>query len=216
VTPASGTTALTEGEEAVLRQVTSLNTSVFAATLGLLGAAVVSVATVVQLLRDDPAGAGLHLLSVFFWGYRVSGIGILVGAFWGFLYGAILGALVYRGYARTLRGRLAYLAPGVDRRKAFRVPVIRLHGTGLGWAIGLIAALQLLVMTNWLVVRGTEAASAAAMLLAQYLPGYSISPLGSLVGAAQLFAVAFLAALALAGLYNRIVDWRQSQIPRRR
>jgi hypothetical protein len=214
--PSRAAITLTEDEAAALRQVTRLNTCFFATTLGLLGAAVIAAATIVQLLRDEPARAGLRLLSVFFWGYRVSATGILVGAFWGFLYGAILGALVYRGYARTLPARLAYLAPAVDRRKKLRVSVLRLHGPALGWAVGLMAALQLMVMTNWLVVRGAGPGGVDATLLAQYFPGYSVSPIGSLIGAIELFALAFLAALALAGIYNKIADWRQSRIPRRR
>ena len=200
MTQAAATAALSDREEVLLKQVTRLNTYVFASTFGLLGASALAAGTVVQLVRDD---AGF-------------GIGVLIGALWGLLYGAVIGALVYRGYARTLRARLAHAAQTADRRKTFRVSVLRLHGTGLGLVVGLMVALQLLLMTNWLVAGGTASESVDAMLLAQYLPGYSVSPLGSIIGAVQLFAVAYLAALALAGIYNQIVDWRQSQHPRRR
>jgi hypothetical protein len=216
VTRPDGAIQLSPLEEDTLREVTRLNTRVFALTFGLLGAAVLAAATLLLLVRDGATAAGPHLLSVFFWGYRVSGAGVLVGALWGFLYGSVLGALVYRAYVKTLRGRLAYLAPAADRRRSLRVSVLRLDGVGLGSVVGAMAALQLIVMTNWLVVDRTASQHVDATLLSQYLPGYSVSVAGSLIGGAQLFVLAFLAALALASTYNKIVDWRQASNPRRR
>jgi hypothetical protein len=207
---------LTRREQAALDQVTRVNTYVSASTFGLLGAATLAVATVMELMRGDGADSSLRLLSVFLWGYGVSGLGVLAGAFWGLLYGAVLGALVYQGYARTLRVRLAYLDPSVDRRKHQRVAVLRLEGKSLGVVVGLMAAVQLVVMTHWLSSRGAAAAGFDSTQIAKILPGYSVTPLGSVIGAAELFAIAFLAAWVLAALYNEIVDWRQRQSPGRR
>jgi hypothetical protein len=207
--------SLAPREEAALRAVTRLNIFVFAVTFGVLGASGLALATLILVLAADNGRAHLSLLSIFLWGYRVTGFGALIGAVWGFIYGAILGALLYWGYARTLQQRLAYAAPGVERRRAFRTSVLRLHGPGLGFVLGSLAAVQLVLMTNWLVLRGTAEESMNAMLLAQYLPWYSVTPMGSIAGAVQLFAVVFLAAVVLAGIYNKIVDWRQSPNGRR-
>ena len=61
-------------------------------------------------------------------------------------------------------------------------------GNALGIGLGALMALQLFVTTNWLVLRGTAPYSKNAALLSQYLPGYTVSFAGSLVGALELFA----------------------------
>ncbi len=90
----------------------------------------------------------------------------------------------------------------------FPVAVLRLHGPSLGLAIGAMGALGLVVTTNWLVLRGTAGESIHARLLAQLLPGYAVDPVGSLIGAAELFVLLFVFCVALARIYNRIVDIR--------
>ena len=73
---------------------------------------------------------------------------------------------------------------------------------------GRCLALHLILTTNWLVVRGTAAQSPNAALLGQYLPGYSVSFPGSPVGAAELFAVAFVLSHVLAVIYNAVARAR--------
>ena len=46
--------------------------------------------------------------------------------------------------------------------------------------------------TNWLVLRGTAGESVHARLLAQVLPGYAVDPVGSLIGAAELFVLLYV------------------------
>ncbi|MEZ5499965.1 MAG: hypothetical protein R3E77_11130 [Steroidobacteraceae bacterium] len=206
------TLELTDEERAVLAAATTLNTRIAAVTLGVLTAVGLFLATLVLILRgDDDAGAHLSLLSVFIWGYEVTWPGALIGATWGFIYGAVTGALLYRGYARTILHRLTYLDPALDRRRRFRTPILRIYGPGLGLVLGGVGALQLIATTNWLVFRGSSDEHSNAMLLGQYFPGYSVSFAGSLIGAAQLFTVIFLACLLLAWTYNRLVDWRQGR-----
>ncbi len=62
--------------------------------------------------------------------------------------------------------------------------------------------------TNWLVLRGTAGESVHARLLAQVLPGYAVDPVGSLIGAVELFVLLYVFCVALARIYNRIVEHR--------
>jgi hypothetical protein len=90
--------------------------------------------------------------------------------------------------------------------------VLRLHGISLGLAIGAIAAFGLFSSTAWLVIRGTADQSVHAALFANYIPGYSVSILGGLLGAVELFALVFVACLLLAAVYNKIVAIRHRQL----
>jgi hypothetical protein len=87
--------------------------------------------------------------------------------------------------------------------------VLKLYGHSLGLALGGIAALGLLITTNWLVVRGTADESIHARLLSHYLPGYSVSLSGSILGAAEIFVIAYVFCALLGVIYNRVVALRQ-------
>ena len=86
--------------------------------------------------------------------------------------------------------------------------VLRLHGVSLGLALGAIAAIGLFCSTAWLVLRGTAGESVHAALLANYVPGYSVSIFGGLLGAAEVFGLVFIASVLLATIYNKIVKLR--------
>ena len=86
--------------------------------------------------------------------------------------------------------------------------ILRLHGVSLGLALGAIAALGLFSSTAWLVVRGTAGESVHASLFSNYIPGYSVSILGGLWGAIELFVLVFVGSTLLAGVYNKIVEIR--------
>ncbi len=83
--------------------------------------------------------------------------------------------------------------------------ILRLHGPSLGLAIGVIGAIGLVATTTWLVLRGTAAQSTHAGLLAEILPGYTVSVAGSVVGAVELFLILYLVCMGFAFVYNRIV-----------
>jgi hypothetical protein len=87
-------------------------------------------------------------------------------------------------------------------------PTFVFSGNALGVGLGALMALQLFITTNWLVVRGTAPYSKNAALLSQYLPGYSVSFTGSLIGACELFAVVFVLSHVLAGIYNTVARMR--------
>lgn len=200
---------LNESETRVLQGAIRVNTIVMAVAFGLLGGAMLWLGTVILLLRGGPdVGAHLSLLSVFFPGYRVTWAGAWIGLFWGFAAGALSGTVLYWSYARTLRARFAGQVRELPASSAFAPATLLISGNALGTSLGALMALQLLLTTGSLVMRGTAPYSQNAALLGHYLPGYTVSFWGSIVGAVQLFAVAFIASHVLAGIYNLVARRR--------
>ena len=60
-----------------------------------------------MLKGGEPVGPHLGLLAQYFWGYRVSFLGSLVGFAWAFAVGFAAGWLVSRIYNRLALGREA-------------------------------------------------------------------------------------------------------------
>ncbi|MCB1706630.1 MAG: hypothetical protein KDI17_17320 [Halioglobus sp.] len=180
-------------------------------TAGTLAAVVIYFATQVSLARwGEFSGNYLGLLAIFFPGYSVSSGGAWVGAFWAFVYAGTISALSYRLYGRVLGTRISdiLLSTSPSENPVLKPSVLRLHGVSLGAAIGTMSALCLFFSTTWLVVRGTADESVHAALFSNYIPGYSVSIPGALLGAVELFAMVFVACLILAGVYNKIVESR--------
>lgn len=197
----------------VLDAAIRINTIIAAVAFGLLGGAILWLGTVVLLIRGGySVGYHLSLLSVFFPGYSVTWPGAWIGLAWGFVSGAVSGALLYWSYARTLREQLDTQVVSADVGSELTPPTFVLSGNALGIGLGALMALQLLVTTNWLVVRGTAAYSPNAALVGQYLPGYTVSFAGSLVGAAELFIVAFVFSHVLAAIYNGVARSRNARV----
>jgi len=93
----------------LLRATARLNSKVLGLVLGILFALVVFVATNWLLLKGGPVdrhgnqiiGPHLQLLSQFFIGYKVSFVGSLIGAAWGFVLGTISGSVISWIYNRV-------------------------------------------------------------------------------------------------------------------
>jgi hypothetical protein len=197
-------------DEVLLHATVKWNTLLFAGVGAFMGSLTLLCATYLSLYRGLPnPGHYLNLLGVFLPGYRVSDEGAWIGFLWGGLLGAIFGAMIYRIYARSIRQQVLDYFAGDKSPLDLEYMVLRLHGPSLGLALGSIAALGLLITTNWLVFRGTADESVHAQLLSHYLPGYSVSLLGSIVGAIEIFVIVHLFCLLLAFIYNRIVALRQ-------
>ena len=197
-------------DEALLHATVKWNTRLFAGICGLTGALTLLCVTYLSLYRGLPdPGHYLNLLGVFLPGYRVSDGGAWVGFLWGGLIGAVSGAVIYRIYARGIRQQVAEYLAGRSSRDEIENAVLRLHGHSLGLALGSIAALGLLITTNWLVVRGTADESVHAALLSQYLPGYAISASGSILGAVDVFVIVYIFCVLLGMIYNGVVALRQ-------
>jgi hypothetical protein len=197
-------------DEVLLHATIKWNTRLFAGICGLIGAFSLLGMTYISLYRGLPSpGHYLNLLGVFLPGYEVSPGGAWIGFLWGGLIGAVSGAVIYRIYARSIRQQVADYFAGGRSREDLENAVLRLNGHSLGLALGSIAALGLLITTNWLVVRGTAHESVRAALLSQYLPGYAVSASGSILGAVDVFIVTYLFCWLLGAIYNGVVEWRR-------
>lgn len=197
-------------DEVLLHATVKWNTRLFAGICGLIGAFTLLFATYLSLYRGLPSpGHYLNLLGVFLPGYSVSPGGAWIGFLWGGLIGAVCGAVIYRIYARSIRQQVADYFAGSRSREDLENAVLTLNGHSLGLALGSIGALGLLITTNWLVVRGTAHESVHAELLSQYLPGYAVSTWGSILGAVEVFIVAYVFCVLLGAIYNRMVALRR-------
>ncbi|MFT4519035.1 MAG: hypothetical protein ACI9JM_001426 [Halioglobus sp.] len=189
------------------------NSLMLGITGGVLTALIMYFTTHASLAKwGADSGNYLGLLAIFFPGYSVSSTGAWIGAFWGFLYASVFFSLSYRLYGRVLGTRIAdlLLSTQPSDNPVLKPSILRLHGISLGMAIGAMMGLGLFFSTTWLVIRGTAGESVHAALLSNYIPGYSVTLLGGLWGAVQLFVAVFLACLLLAGVYNKIVGIRHN------
>lgn len=200
-----------DSERLLLKAAIRVNTMLIAAAFGLTAGAMLCISTYILLLHGGTyIGSHLSLLSIFLPGYSVSTTGAWIGFFWGLVIGAISGAILYRTYARTLRDKLpqSIIDPGYDPESALIAPTAMISGHALGLGLGALAALQLFVTTNWLVFRGTAENSAHAALLENFVPGYSVTFGGSVIGAAALFLLAYVCCLLLGVIYNGVAKSR--------
>ena len=193
----------------LLRAAIKLNTRLLALVFGCAGGLFLFLATFMSLYRGLPQpGQFLNLLGIFLPGYSVSHAGAWAGLFWGAAIGAVVAVIFYRIYARSIESQVhKHLYEDRDKRDLLGI-TLRLDGNYLGLALGAIVAGGLLVTTNWLVLRGTAEHSMNAVLLAHFLPGYTVTFAGSLVGALELFAAVYLVCLLFSWLYNSIATLR--------
>lgn len=205
----TGTTHSPQINRSLLKAAIKLNTLLLAGVSGLLGGLLLFTITFLSLNKGLPyPGHYLNLLGVFLPGYNVSPSGAWVGLFWGAIVGALLGALFYRIYARTIEEQVRnYLKLGQPDKDLMK-SVMKIDGHRLGIALGAIVAIGLLVTTNWLVFRGTAEESYNAALLSNYLPGYSVSTVGSFVGAIEIFIIFYLLCQFFGWVYNKIAVLR--------
>jgi hypothetical protein len=89
--------------------------------------------------------------------------------------------------------------------------VLRLNGTVLGLALGIVFGLVIFVATYWLVIKGGAEVGPHLSLLGQYFVGYSVSFWGGLVGAVYGFAVGFISGWTIAYVYNGVVTLKRRQ-----
>ena len=198
---------LNQAELRLLKAAIRMNMIVMGIAFGLLGGSILWLSTVILLVRGGhDVGPHLSLLSVFLPGYSVTWSGAWIGLAWGVVFGALSGAILYWSYASTLlTGRLLDVR---DAASELTPPTFLMSGNALGIALGVLMGVQLFLTTNWLVVRGTSGSSPTAALLGQYLPGYTVSFFGSLVGAIEVFGVAFVLSHVLASIYNFVARSR--------
>ena len=85
----------------------------------------------------------------------------------------------------------------------------------LGLVFGLLFGLFIFIATNWLVIKGGHINASGEyvvgpnlQLLSQFFFGYRVSFFGSIIGFGYGFAVGTLAGALFAGIYNKIVEFR--------
>jgi len=84
------------------------------------------------------------------------------------------------------------------------IRILRLDATLAGITTGLVAGLGLFLATNWLLLKGGEPLGPHLALLAQFLPGYRVTFLGSLIGFGWASLLGFAAGWGVSRLYNRL------------
>jgi hypothetical protein len=91
------------------------------------------------------------------------------------------------------------------QERAMRDVMSTLNGRAWGIAMGLLLGLGLFVATNVLVLKGGDQVGPHLVLLAEFLPGYRVTFLGSVIGFVYLFVIGYGAGRIIGGVYNRMV-----------
>ncbi len=91
-----------------------------------------------------------------------------------------------------------------EQRQVVAKTILRIHEQGWGIAFGLVAGLGLFVATNWLVLKGGEPLGPHLGLLRLYFPGYSVSPIGSVIGFVYAFVLGYGVGRVVAAVYNQL------------
>jgi hypothetical protein len=189
----------------LLRAAIRLNTRLLATTFAVIFGLALLLITYASLYRGLPdTGQYLNLLGVFLPGYEVSHTGAWIGLAWGMLIGASLAVLFYRVYALGMEAQIQKMSESSATVDQPTDATFFIDGKFLGVAMGTVVAAGLIITTNWLVFRGTADESVHAMLLVNFLPGYSVSFIGSIIGSVELFVGVFVLSLIFSGVYNRI------------
>ena len=97
--------------------------------------------------------------------------------------------------------------------------VMRLNAKMVGMALGLLFGFAVFIATNWLVLKGGHITPSGEyvvgphlQLLSQFFIGYRVSFLGSIIGFFYGFALGTLCGGATGWIYNKIADFRNSEI----
>lgn len=93
----------------------------------------------------------------------------------------------------------------VSEEELIKRAVLRLNGNVLGLVIGALGALAIFVATNWLVLKGGDVVGPHMGLLGQFFYGYSVTFIGSLIGAAYAFVLGYLCGLLIGWIYNAVL-----------
>ena len=191
----------------LLQITTKLNTYLLAAMCGFVAGISLLIFTFISLNRGLPdPGHYLNLLGYFMPGYEVSNLGAWIGLFWGFVYGAIAGAIIYRIYAKTIPEQVEQLVSKHSSYQDINYIILKINSSQFGIAMGILFAAGTFIATNVLVLKGTAEQSYNMALLAYYLPGYAVSFGGSIIGAIEMFVIIYAACFLFGTVYNKIVN----------
>jgi len=99
------------------------------------------------------------------------------------------------------------------RDRVMLARVVRFNARLGGIAAGLVSGVGLFVATNWLVLKGGRVVGPHLSLLGQFLIGYEVTFVGSLVGFGYGFVVGYLVGYSVARVYNWVADRRDRAAP---
>jgi hypothetical protein len=97
-----------------------------------------------------------------------------------------------------------------NEKALIRSAVARLRAGIMAIVCGMFAGTGLLVATAWLVVRGGQNVGQHLGLLRYYLPGYSVTWPGAIVGFLYGAVIGGVIGCLTAWIYNRVVELRLS------
>jgi hypothetical protein len=82
--------------------------------------------------------------------------------------------------------------------------LLRMNARAWGIATGLLLGLGLFIATNILVLKGGPVVGPHLGLLGVYLPGYTVTFVGSLIGFVYSFVIGYAFGRLVAGIYNSV------------
>lgn len=177
------------------------NAMCFAIVFGLVAGAGLWIATVFLVIKGGPnPGNTLRVLAYAFPGYSVSIGGAFIGMLWAIALGFVVSLLPAWIY---YRGVLLQIRSAGSRA----VDAAQIHTPNSAVAFGLVSGFALLLSTLFLIVkhRPGEPLGPHLALLSQYLPGYAITVVGSLVGFIYFFVIGTAVFAGIGWIYNRLV-----------
>jgi hypothetical protein len=92
-----------------------------------------------------------------------------------------------------------------DELRQVRKTLLRMNEQGWGIAFGLLLGLTLFAATNFLVLKGGEVVGPHLALLSNFLPGYRVTFVGSLIGFVYAFVLGYGFGRTVSVIYNRLV-----------
>lgn len=98
-----------------------------------------------------------------------------------------------------------------EERALIEAAVARMRAGILAIVFAMLCGTGLFAATGWLLIKGGENVGATLGLLGNYLPGYSVSWPGALLGLAYGAAIGGAMGWSLARIYNRLARGRSSQ-----
>jgi len=159
----------------------------------LFGGGLFFATNILVLKGGENVGQNLGHLGSVFPGYDVTPLGSVIGFVYAFVIGYALGRLL------APRRPLERGMVGLHKH-------VRINGRAWGLTLGALLAVVLVIGTNWLVLRGGDNVGPLLANLSIYLPGFSVSFVGSLIGAAWVFGVGWLVGTSIGGIYNITVE----------
>ncbi len=94
----------------------------------------------------------------------------------------------------------------VIAQRAVAATIARINGRAWGISFALLGGLGLLVATWLLVIKGGPFMGFHLVLLKNFLPGYSVSYLGGLIGFVYGFVIGYASGRLIGAVYNKLLD----------